>query len=148
MRNLAVRFLLPILTTAFLLTSSACNLTPTVGVGVGIPHTPVGVGVGVPLKRSGKAADVTQRPVIIESQPSGAELYINGQLAGSTPTTVQVPFTKGFWGQATGTARVVAKKPGYLAEGVQLYPASDGQVKTTPAGEAMRKVVIELRQGE
>jgi hypothetical protein len=146
MNRRILRLLIPLL--AAVAGLCACSANPSVGVGVGIPHTPIGVGVGVPLNPSGRAANVTYRPVVVDSQPTGAELFVNDQLVGSTPMTVAVPFYKGFWGQASGSARVVAKKPGYLAEGVQVFPASCGGVKTSPAGAAVGKVVIEMRPGQ
>lgn len=123
-----------------------CSWSPRVGIGVGIPFTPIGFGVSAPLS-PGDAEKLAYRPVRVETAPPGAEIYVNDNLVGSAPMTVQVPFAIGLWGQAVGSGRIVAKKAGYLSEGVQVFPAAGGRVATSPKGRPVDKLEVTLRPG-
>jgi hypothetical protein len=59
---------------------------------------------------------------------------------------VAVPFQKGFWGGAKGTAQLVVQKPGYLVEGRQLFPGARGRVSSTPDGSPVGKFMFILRR--
>ena len=117
-------------------------------VGYTIPGTPISVGYSVPLDvlgKPGKSQKVTYLPLRVESMPAGAQVKLNDAVAGSTPQALQVPFEKGFWGGAKGTAMLLVEKPGYLAEGVRLF-ADDGKITTEPDGAPQRSLMLTLRK--
>jgi hypothetical protein len=121
--------------------------TPSVGVGYGIPGTPVSVGASVPLGKGGAGPKkVVWRPLRVESAPDGAEIYINDQLVGTTPLDIQVPFEKGTFGGARGSAQLLLKKRGYLSEGTRLFPTDGGHVSREPEdGPALGTLKFRLR---
>lgn len=115
-------------------------------VGYRIPGTPVSLGMGVPLDRIGQVSsdEVVFRQVTIDSRPAGAEIVVNGQLVGSTPSEVMVPFEKGLFGRAKGSSQVLLKKRGYNTEGFRVFPAKNG-VKLQSEGAPMSKITRTLR---
>ncbi len=135
--------ILTLLIVAGWLPLAGCSL----GVGYRIPGTPIGVGASVPLDRIGRSDPdrrVLYRPLYVASQPTGARILINGELVGSTPAEIQVPFTRGRWGRAEGSAQLLLELPGHLPEGVRLFPARDG-VAREPEGPPVRELRLQLR---
>lgn len=108
-------------------------------VGIGIPYTPIGVGVSAPMSKN-----YTYVPLQVESNPAGAEIRINGQVVGSAPLKVYVPFGRGFWGGAKGSAQLTARKGGYMVEGVPLF-AVEGGIANEPGGAPIRTLTVSLR---
>lgn len=104
----------------------SCGIRP--GISVGIPGTPVSVGASVPLKAGAKG--VRYRMVTVTSIPEGARVEVNGELMGSTPVEVAVPFEKKWPGGAKGAAHILVDKRGYLPEGATVFPVGQGVART------------------
>ena len=130
-----------------ILAALAAGCGASAGVGYGIPGTPVSVGVSVPLDQRGKAApakSTVYRQVQVETVPPGAQVLVNQTPVGSTPMLVTVPFERGWFGRAKGTAHLMLRKGGYLDEGMNVFPAGSG-VSRSPGGSPVGKLQVYLR---
>lgn len=123
------------------LSLAACS----VGIGYHIPGTPVSVGTSVPLSRGGSSR-VRYLNVDITSRPEGAEIFVNGQLVGSTPSTVSVPFERRWFGRARGSAQVLLKKTDYLPEGLRVF-AVGKKVSLSDGGAPVERIEFTLEPG-
>lgn len=121
------------------LSVAACS----VGIGYQIPGTPVSVGTSVPLSRGGSSR-VRYLNVDISSRPEGAEIFVNGQLVGSTPSMVSIPFERRWFGRAKGSAQVLLRSPGYLPEGLRVF-AVGKKVSRTEGGAPVDRLEFTLR---
>jgi hypothetical protein len=135
---------LPVLVALGLVAALGILTACSVGVGYRIPGTPFSVGASVPLSRGSSAAKVRYLSLPVESQPSGAELYVNGNLMGSTPMTVAIPFEKRWFGRARGTAHVLVQLPGYMPEGRHVF-ASGKHISATEGGPPLGTLEVRLR---
>lgn len=125
----------------------AAGCGASAGVGYSIPGTPVSVGVSVPLDQRGKAVPakkIVYRQVQVETVPPGAQVLVNQTPVGSTPMLVTVPFERGWFGRARGTAHVMFRKGGYLDEGMNLFPAGSG-VSRAPGSPPLARLSVYLR---
>ena len=119
------------------------------GVGVGIPGTPISIGASVPLDQRGrKAKDTRYLQIPVDTVPTGAEVWVDGILVGSTPMNASLPFDKGFWGSADGSVQVTFKKLGYLPEGVRLFAVDGNRISSAPEGKPIGKLEATLRWGQ
>lgn len=116
------------------------------GVGIGIPGTPISVGASVPVdQRRANSADVRYLQIPVESTPPGAEVHVDGQLVGSTPATVSVPFDRNWRGRATGSAQVTVRRPGYLPEGVRVFAVDGNRISLSDGGQPVDRLQFTLR---
>lgn len=69
---------------------------------------------------------------------------MNGQLVGSTPSLVAVPFEKRWFGRAKGSAQIVVRRAGYLPEGVRIFAVGKA-ISRTEKGEPIDVLTIPLR---
>jgi hypothetical protein len=133
-----------LLTAAGLL--AACG-RPSIGLGYRIPGTPVSIGGSVPIGPNPTPADrVVYREFQIDSDPQGAEIYINNGLAGTTPSSVAIPFEKGIFGGAKGSAMILLKRKGFLADGFRVYAAGSKGAALLPDGPPTGGVKRVLRK--
>lgn len=125
---------------AALLLLGACT---SVHVGTRIPGTPVSVGTSIPLPRQkGKDARLRYLQIPVESVPPGAELLVEGQVVGSAPMTVSLPFDKGLFGAARGSVHLMARLPGHPPRGLRLFAFDGDRVAQKPDGPPTDKVVF------
>ncbi|HTR46850.1 MAG TPA: PEGA domain-containing protein [Verrucomicrobiae bacterium] len=75
------------------------------------------------LRRNETAGETSSGSVKIESEPAGAEIYIDGKFVGQTPATLQL---------ATGSHRIEMKFPGRKDWQRDLDVLRDGQLTLHP----------------
>jgi hypothetical protein len=131
-----------------------------IGIGIGIPYTPISVGTSIPMPGSGKAVDppagqhavksgarrpnAVYRTIHVESLPTLARILVNGELVGSTPMDVALPFERGWFGHPKGIVNVVLEMEGYAPAGVIIYPYSGKLISLKPNGPPVDRVHIQL----
>lgn len=98
----------------------------------------------MPLKGNTRADKTRFLDLRIDSTPSGADIYVDGVLTGSTPATVSIPFEKAWFGRAKGSAQIALRKPGYLTEGVRVF-AVGKEISRTHDGEPLDRLDVTLR---
>lgn len=98
----------------------------------------------MPLKGNSRADKTRYLDLRIESTPPGADIYVDGILTGSTPSTVSIPFEKAWFGKAKGSAQIALRHPGYLAEGVRVF-AVGKEISRTADGEPIDVLDLTLR---
>ncbi len=112
-----------------------------------IPGTPVTLGTSVPLKGNAPSDKIRYLDLQIDSTPSGADIYVNGVLSGSTPGLVSIPFDKAWFGKAKGSAQLALTHPGYRAEGLRLFAVGKA-ISRTEKGQPIDALVVPLRPNE
>lgn len=98
----------------------------------------------MPLSRGSASAKVRYLDLKIESVPGGAEVLVNGQLVGSTPSLVAIPFEKRWFGRAKGSAQIVVRRAGYLPEGARVFAVGKG-ISRSEDGPPIEVLSLTLR---
>lgn len=108
----------------------------------GWPGVPVSV--GLPLGGLSKPRPFTVA-LMVESEPSGADVQLNGKLVGTTPTVVHMVFKRSFTGtcHAEPVYRLLVIKPGYHPAGLSYTCQLSWDLSEGPSSD--RRLSAKLR---